>query len=416
MMRHRQSGMSLIEMMVAVTIAMVGTLVMFQTMTSGERYKRVTTSGNDSQQSAMIAFDQLTHLVRNAGAGLVQTPGSFNCLLRAYDGGAQIYPSGSSMPAPFAAISGQLRLAPATVFDGGTGSDILMLMSGGSASGNIADTSGRASNAGNQLGVNNTVGLRANDLLLLTRFQPDGLGNPQSADCILTQAVPNPGELDAATGYVTGNPFKTTGGRFSTPQAQMPPSSDRYSVSTLGTAPRFLAIGVRRASGRSDLVMYDILNRGNLTVLAENVMDFQVVYGVDTTIRNPRTIGIDVDYFGDGIIENWVSATGDWSAANMRSTVGAGSQGWTGAERQRRVKSLRIGLITVDGVNERNSVERLSSALTLFSTLGSAVEVSRTIGSADYPNTNRYRTFELTIPIRNLTGSLSPVSEDLINP
>jgi hypothetical protein len=82
-MKRAQGGLSLIEMMVAVTIAMIGSLVMFQSMTSGERYKRVTASGNDSQQSAMIAFDQLSYMGRNAGAGLVQTPGSFNCLLQA---------------------------------------------------------------------------------------------------------------------------------------------------------------------------------------------------------------------------------------------------------------------------------------------------------------------------------------------
>jgi hypothetical protein len=283
------------------------------------------------------------------------------------------------------------------VYDGGANPDILMLMRGSASSGNIADTSGRAAGGGNQLGMNNTVGVRNNELLLLTRFQPDALGNPRSADCLLTQVTPNPGELDLATGYVTGNPFKVVDGRFSTPRADMPPTSDRYSVTTLGGAPSMVLIGVRRSGGRSDLVMYDILNRGGITVLAENVMDFQVVYGVDTSVRTPRTIGLDADYFGDGIIENWVTPSGDWSANNMRSTVGAGTQGWTGAERQRRVKSIRIGLITVDGVNERQAVDRLSNTLTLFPTLGSAVEVTRTIGSADYPNTNRYRTFELTI-------------------
>jgi type IV pilus assembly protein PilW len=415
--RTTQSGFSLIEMMVAATIAMLGTLVMFQTMSSGERYKRVTTSGNDSQQGAMIAFDQLSFMVRNAGAGLVQTPGSFNCLLQAWDGGARIYPSGAAMPAPFGAVDGQLRLAPLQALDGGANNpDILVVMRGESSSGNIADTAGRAANAGNSLGTVNTVGLRPNDLLLMTRFQPDALGNPRSADCFLTQSNPTAGELDGATGYIVVNPFRVTGARFSAPAASMPPASDRYSVSTLGASPSILLIGVRRSAGRSDLVMYDALNRGNITVLAENVVDFQVAYGVDTTIRNPRTIGIDVDYFGDGLVENWVNPTGDWSWNNLRSTVGAGSQGWTGAERQRRIKAVRIGLITVDGVDERTAVDRASNNLTLFTSLGSAIEVTRSIGSTNFPATSRYRTFEMSLPIRNLTSGLSPIQEDLIIP
>jgi type IV pilus assembly protein PilW len=410
-----QRGLSLIEMMVAVTIAMVTSIVMFQTLSSGERYKRITGSGNDSQQSAMIGFDQLSYMVRNAGAGLVQTPGSFNCLLQAFDGGGRIYPSGTAMPSPFGSVSGQLRLAPLMVFDGGAGNpDVLMVMRGNSAAGNIAETSARSNNAGNQLGVGATVGLRNNDVLLLTRFDVDVTGNPNSADCIMTQAAPNPGELDAATGYITGNPFFVKDGRFSTPQAQMPPGADRYTLTTLGTAPSFVLIGVRRSGGRSDLVMYDMLNRGNVVVLAENVVDFQVVYGVDTSVRNPRAIGIDRDYFGDGIVENWVSPTGDWSANNMRSVAGAGSQGWTGAERQRRVKAVRIGLITVDAVDERTAVDRASNDITLFSTLGSAIEVTRTIGTTNFPATSRFRTFEMSMPIRNLSSGLSPINEDLI--
>jgi type II secretory pathway pseudopilin PulG len=407
-------GFSLIELMVAAVIAMLSTLVMFQSLSTAEKYKRVTTSGNDSQQGAMLAYDQISYLTRNAGSGLVQTPGSFNCLLQAFDTGTQIYPSVATAPAPFDILPAQLRLSPVLAFDGGAQPDVLVLMMGESGAGNIADPSARMNATKQRLGMSNTVGIRPNDFLLFSRYQPDATGNPTSANCILTQASATSSEIDTTSGYITANPVNVTAARFASPSTSMPATADRYAVSTLGTTPQMVAIGVRRLSGRSDLVMYDLLTRATPVVIAENVIDFQVVYGVDTSFNAARNAGTDADYFGDGAIDFWTSPTGDWSSANMTSPLIAGSQSWTGAERQRRVKAIKIGLITYDTENEKTAVARSSNTLTLFNTLGAGITVTQTIGSGLFVNTNRYRTFEFSAPIRNLTSGLSPIEEEFI--
>jgi type II secretory pathway pseudopilin PulG len=412
--RFNNGGFSLIELMVAAVIAMLSTLVMFQSLSTAEKYKRVTTSGNDSQQGAMLAYDQISYLTRNAGSGLVQTPGSFNCLLQAFDTGAQIYPSAATAPAPFDILPAQMRLSPVLAFDGGTQPDVLVLMMGESGAGNIADPSARMNATKQRLGMSNTVGIRPNDFLLFSRYQPDATGNPTSANCILTQASAIPSEIDATSGYITANPVNVTAARFATPSTSMPATADRYAVSTLGTTPQMVAIGVRRQSGRSDLVMYDLLTRATPVVIAENVIDFQVVYGVDTSFNAARNSGTDADYFGDGAIDFWTSPTGDWSSANMYSPMIAGSQSWTGAERQRRVKAIKIGMITYDTENEKTAVARSSNTLTLFNTLGAGITVTQTIGSGLFVATNRYRTFEFSAPIRNLTSGLSPIEEEFI--
>jgi Type IV Pilus-assembly protein W/Prokaryotic N-terminal methylation motif len=412
--KNNESGFSLIELMVAAVIAMLSTLVMFQSLSTAEKYKRVTTSGNDSQQGAMLAFDQISFLTRNAGSGIVQTPGSFNCRLQAFDTGARIYPSTATPPAPFNVLPAQMRVAPVMAFDGGAQPDVLVLMMGESGAGNIADPSARMNNSRTRLGLSNTVGIRPNDFLLFSRYQPDLAGNPMSADCILTQATAAGSELDMASGYITANPVNVNAARFSTPAAAMPATADRYAVSTLGATPQFVAIGVRVSGGRSDLVMYDLLTRATPVVLAENVIDFQVVYGVDTSFNPARNIATDQDYFGDGAIDFWSSPTGDWSSNNLFSPMPAGSQGWTGEERQRRVKAIKIGLITYDTENEKTAVAKTTNTISLFNTLGAGVTSTRTIGSGAYVATNRYRTFEFSVPIRNLTSGLSPVEEEFI--
>jgi hypothetical protein len=416
-MKHfstQDQGFSIIELMVAATIAMFATLVMFQSLLTAEKYKRVTSSGNDSQQSGMMAFDQVSYLVRNAGSGIVQTPGAFNCLLQAFDSGVRIYPSAGALTAPFDVLPTQLRLAPVMAYDGGINPDVLVLMMGESAAGNVADASSKLNTSRDRLGVSSTVAIRPNDFLLFTRYQPDAAGNPVSSDCILTQAFATAAEIDSTTGYITANPVGLSSARYSAPVGAMPATTDKYAVSTLGVVPQIVALGIQRANGRSDLVMFDLLNRGNNTVLAENVMDFQVAYGVDTSFNAARDVSTDWNYFGDGVIDVWVSPTGDWSSANLASTVPAGMQGWTGAERQRRIKAVKIGIITYDTETEKTAVDRTNNTIKLFDSLGAGIDVVRTIGTTPYVTTNRYRTYEFSAPMRNLTSGLSPINDEFI--
>lgn len=67
---NRQLGFSLIELMVAVVIGLIGTVVMFQVFAVSENQKRSTTSGNDAQQNGSIALFTLERDLRNSGHGM----------------------------------------------------------------------------------------------------------------------------------------------------------------------------------------------------------------------------------------------------------------------------------------------------------------------------------------------------------
>src|SRR5260221_7305393 len=72
--RARQAGFSLIEMMVAVVISLIGTIVIFQVFGVFEGQKRTTTSAGDAQQSGLLALVSLERDARMGGFGLSYAP------------------------------------------------------------------------------------------------------------------------------------------------------------------------------------------------------------------------------------------------------------------------------------------------------------------------------------------------------
>lgn len=64
------SGFSLVEIMVAVVIGMLGIIVMMQVFASYEGQKRTTSGGDDAQNAGAIALYQVQRDIRQAGYGL----------------------------------------------------------------------------------------------------------------------------------------------------------------------------------------------------------------------------------------------------------------------------------------------------------------------------------------------------------
>ena len=68
--RSRQAGFSLIEIMVAVVIGMIGVIIMTQVLMQSDSARRNTTSGDDAQINASIALSGLERDIRMSGYGL----------------------------------------------------------------------------------------------------------------------------------------------------------------------------------------------------------------------------------------------------------------------------------------------------------------------------------------------------------
>ncbi len=69
----RQSGLSLVDVMVGMVLALIGTIIIFQAFSVSEQIKRVTTGGGDAQQNGAAALLALERAVKLAGYGINAT-------------------------------------------------------------------------------------------------------------------------------------------------------------------------------------------------------------------------------------------------------------------------------------------------------------------------------------------------------
>ncbi len=378
---RNQRGFSLIELMVTVVIGLVLTLAVSTILVGGEGRNRSLLASNDTTQTGTYVAALLDGTMRSAGSGYSNRwQEVFGCRLNVTRDGAGVLPRAAAWPAPFASFEARPRLAPVLIGRGQSegGSDVITVMRGNSGLGEMPL---EVLALGPPLGLRNTLGLAANDLLLLA----DG-GN----DCLLLQAgVP-----------AAGSVLLTGAGRFHTetgPERGLadfgPPSASTVLV-TLGNAgpaggtpanaPQFTAFGV---GADRTLFALDLLGiEGTVPLpLADGVMALRGVYGVDDN--------------GDGTLDLWVDpGTAPWDAATLMD----------GSEASRlnlaRIVAVRLGMVLRSQRAEREDVAPAS--LTLFADLPVDVQQVQAIAAAD--RRYRHRTVELTVPLRNVLLARAP--------
>src|SRR3989442_15584140 len=73
--RHRVSerGFSMVELLVAMLIGLIGMIIIFQVFEVSEAIKRSTTSGGDAQQNGVIALYTMERDFKNRGMGFNHT-------------------------------------------------------------------------------------------------------------------------------------------------------------------------------------------------------------------------------------------------------------------------------------------------------------------------------------------------------
>ncbi len=385
-MRHahpraaRQRGFTLIELLVAVTIGMALTLAITLMLTRHEAARRSLTNVNDSTMSGVYASYVLDRSVRSAGSGFAQAwRTGVGCRLLVSRGGTQVLPRSADFPAPFASAPRTQYLAPVVVHAGvGVGgSDVIAVATGNSA---LAEAPLRVlplSAATDHVRVPATVGLREKDLVLVM----DG-----NAQCMLQQVV---------DGFSGGSSQTLTfGGTYAASTIASVDLSTMGSDLTAwvapmgnlnGNQPAFQLFGV---DDNATLVSLDMLRLdGSDAVLpiAEGVADMRALYGVDSN--------------DDGKIDEWRSpAVSPYDATTL--------QGGTALARlsMGRILAIRVGLVIRGSAPEREDVS--PSTITLFDDLGSTLQSTRTLTSAEQKY--RWRTIEFTVPLRNVM--LSPRS------
>ena len=384
-----QRGMTLIELMVALTVGLLLTLAVAGLLTFTNASRRRTQGVNDINQVGAYAQLTLDKWLRSAGSGFAQSADySYGCQLDVSKDGAQILPRTNALPAPFDQVttgsSGVFRLAPVLIAagqshpaDSGEPSDVLLLMSGSAGLAEtptaltaLADTS--------SLPLASTLGFGANDMLLVADRQTSASG---MADCMLQQVASS----FAGSASAPGGASLPLGGSYyasAVGDAALTTFSTDASAMNLGNVvggnpPGFLLVGV---GAHSTLYSYDLLQTSAtpLQAVADSVFELHALYGIDSS--------------GSGHIDRWVSpASGDYAV----SALSDGSQ--AANTRLQRIKAIRLGLVM--RTRQPDTIASAPPQLTLFGDLGSNLTLTRTLSSDE--QRYRYRTLETTVPLRN---------------
>lgn len=370
-------GVSVMELLVAMAVGLVVVLAVSTVLLRSEGRNRGSMAVNDINQSAAYAAHLLDQAVRSAGSGFANRwPETYGCRINARrDTTASWLPRGSNWPAPFAGFTRSPRVAPVLIGQGQseTGSDVIMVMRGGAGFG---ESPLEVLALGPPLGLRNTLGLAANQLLLLA----DGPG-----DCLLLQAGTPTAETlplsDSGGRYHTTTGAQRSLADFGTPT----PSTVAVNLGNVGAAgtvpvspPQFMLLGV---GANRTLFALDLLGIENTTSqpIVDGVVEMRALYGVDTN--------------DDGVLDGWRDpGTAPFDSASLLA-------GTTTAQNNlNAIIALRVGLILRTSRAEREVVA--PAEIVLFTDLDASLQKTRELSATD--QTYRHRTVEQTIPLRNV--------------
>jgi type IV pilus assembly protein PilW len=397
----KQKGMTLVELMIAMTIGLGITLAISSVLIASEKHKRITTSTNDAQQTGSYGYYALDKALRGAGSGIARSAfppdvGVLGCHLNA----GTIFPRATPFPSPFAGFlggaPGTLNLVPVLIGQSQSQdgvSDVIMVMGGSGAAGGVSRQITGGGNATSTT-LDNTVGFATAasgpaygwDLVLVSQS-----GTP---DCLMEQVA----TIAPPTLNLGGIYYTATGGTAN--MGALAGSTSSY-ITPIGNAVannvQFMLFGV---DNNRTLYSYDLLQNLKLVsgaaadsaqAIADGVVQMNALYGIDTN--------------GDGIQDAW---------------AGPGDAGWdfntvmTTPAKMTKIVSVRVALVVrgeyYDTTRDAAGVPIAVSppTLTIFNGLnnganftgGSSLKQTIPLNATD--RQFRYRVFEFTVPLRNM--------------
>ena len=417
---RRESGFSLVELLVAVAIGLIGIIIMLQVFENAEGVRRTTVSGGDAQQNGVIALYSMERDVRNAGMGineihLLAPP----CNMVGYDGARNT---------PNFPTAGTIVLTPVQIFPGGTPTtpDQLAVFYGAQTQANTVTlvTPVTMTATSNNLTVTTTFGFRPGDLLLL--FQPSLAPAAAPQNCIFMEVtrIGDAGPPDttnqifhASSTYTLANSGASVVARFNPPNFTGPNAAMAltfsgnklvndsvtrvYNLSNIHDAedfpgtqnPRTPVYNLYTVANNSLNVSNQFVVSGgiaSISSIADNIVHMRADYGLDDGGTNPPTTGTP----GDGVIDRFL----DPAAFNALA-----SPPW------QYIVSIRIAVVARSALAEKAGPGTKCDGTTTFPTWSGAGSAARGFdlsGMALPANVTawdcyRYRVFETIVPVRN---------------
>lgn len=401
MKSKRESGFSLVEVMVGMVIGLIGVIIIMQVLSMAEAQRRATSGGADAQINGALGIFALERDIRQAGYGftavtvngVASTP-LLNCTVNAYN---------NTRSAPnFSFTAAPLIISPINIPAGDANSDVIQVAYGNSnaAVEGMTLSVDSASSVFPAYTLSSIAGLSVNDFVA---FANNGLA------CWLSQVT----AVTAATNTAT-----TAAGQWNTAGGQGTVNYVKFDAATLpqvgatlfnlGNAPQVHVYAVRNGN----LTLCDMLTSAceNAALIADatvwkpitpGIVSLKVSYGRDTnatplvvTTSNPpapRAVVPDTWRWTENI------PPGSWTTPD-NTPIFANACFWE------RVPGVGVVLLA-------KSIQRAPSAVTTAAPVwrvggGGTFTMTGTVLDPLPAGTNwqlyRYKVFETLIPLRNI--------------
>ena len=398
--RRRIRGMSIIELMVAMAVSLIGTIVIFQVYAVNEDVRRSSTAGSDEQTSGLQALILIERELRHAGFGISDSD-LYGCRMVTYDN--QRVPNFPT-PFPLTAVS--------ITANAGSTPDVINVMYGGTNNTAVAvKLAGPMAAATDFPVVNYAYGYLAGDMILM--------GEDVGSSCTIREITKvNGQELQTNNGSYTTDPLLSPLGaavtkavRWNNP-AGTPVVYGAGKVINLGNLddetrpPRYNQItvqtGVADPSQNNKLVVQNLWGQlPTFIPIAEQIVQLKAEYGIDDGVNN-GTITSSPGIKGDGIIDRYTTASpplpsADWMLVKtVRIAVVARS-----AQPLKPTSGTACDATPAFDPSFANTTYPVRWAYGPDAPNGRPIDVRN---SADW-QCYKYQVFETTIPLRNVLWS-----------
>jgi type IV pilus assembly protein PilW len=406
---RRESGFSLVELLVATAIGLIGIIIMLQVFENAEGVRRTTMSGGDAQQNGALALYTIEADLRNAGMGineigLLAPP----CNMIGYDA-ARTTPN-------FPPVASPIPLTPVQIVPGGTATtpDQISVFYGSQTMANtttLLQPMTMTANP-NSLTVASQFGYRPGDLLLL--FQPSLAPAPPPQPCVFMEvtSVASNNVFHASGTYVLANSAASVQARFNPPNftgLNLPlaltfggnktinPGVTRvYNLGNLHDKddfpltqdPRTPAYDTYAISNNSLTFTNQFVVSGGfptVSAIADNIVHMRADYGLDD--------GLPAGTAGDGVLDRFL----DPASFNALP-----SPPW------QYIISIRIAVVARSALIEKPGPGVTCDGTTPFPTWSGNTSTVRGFDLSAMPvptgvtwDCYRYRVFETIVPVRN---------------
>lgn len=365
-MVRANAGFSLVEIMVAMVIGLIGTIVIFQVFAVSEGYKRTTTGGGDAQTNGALALFSIERDARMAGYGINDTS-LLGCTVRAYDEGPPV----REWPAF------QFTMVPIVITDGAGGAPdtITVMYSASDLTMGPATLTQNMPSPAATFKVNNRYGFIEGDLIIAAEA---GL------DCTLAQATGIPGTSGQSDNVIHNS------GNYTNAQGQNVPA--KYNkASGLGisytTNGKLFNLGAGPVTNiysiiNGQLNVQAFLTSATPTPIVDGIVQLQAEYGKDDGVNN-GTVTNAAYIADDGIVDRY----------DTISPAAGDAAGWS------RIIAIRLAMVARSNLPEKpdpDGVCRITTAAPVWA--GGSIILS---ADADW-QCYRYKVFQTTVPIRNM--------------